>query len=222
MTWNLKDLRDACAFIGRDEKVHIERVDSIDRSIEIFAYHLSEAKQINDGIQPSTTQAVLELVLTPDSKKVDLWHKQLAVQANTQAALHNARSMYDLFSQLVNGLLLHKPIATSSCDINKVARKLEDGQLKYHLVKVLSSDEYIYISALVNTIKHRNLVSFGARVSFETGDAGIQFRRFKYRDRMFEPMWVDQVLRYAHIVKNNLVTAGTLVNDLVVHNKRGR
>ena len=99
------------------------------------------------------------------------------------------------------------------CDFYKVIQKLEDSGLKSHLLELQSSDEYLYINAFVNTMKHRNLVKFGSKISFIDDEAGVYFEKFEYNGSSFESLWAEQVLEKTISVKNSLIKAGVLLNE---------
>jgi len=114
-TWHIPKLENFLKEM-ENSKDHIERVQSVSRAIDIFQYHLYMAKDSNDSIEASTPREAMELVFIPDDKRQFVFDTKLATQANTQASIHSARSIYDLFAQLVNGLLLDDPLAVHKCD----------------------------------------------------------------------------------------------------------
>ena len=100
-----------------NSKDHIERVKSVSRAIDIFQYHLYTAKEANDLIKPSNPREAMELVLTTKDK---FFEAKLEIQANTQASIHSARAIYDLFAQLINGFLLNPPLGIHNCAFFKI------------------------------------------------------------------------------------------------------
>ncbi len=214
-SWDLESLRDFVKSSGEASQRPIEIIDSIDRAIQLFRYHLYEAKDANDRIDPKSPREAVELVLTPSDKVEALHREKIIIQANTQSAAQNARSIHDIFAQLANCLILQDAIEVVSCDIYRVKDKLDSGPLKQHLELLLLSPEYRYINAMVNTIKHRNLVPFGAQVSMESGDAGVRFQSFEYKDEPYPKLWAEEVLEYSLYVKNSVVIAGALLKEHV-------
>ncbi|WP_413110771.1 hypothetical protein [Thaumasiovibrio sp. DFM-14] len=211
--WNIKALKDHSIALNGEDKSTIERINSTSRAIDIFCYHLEQAKTQNDLTIGSTPREQMELVMPPEEKMLEVWKRKLAIQANTQACIHTARSIHDLFAQLVNGLLFQNPIAVHDCDVYKVTQKLEDGELKTALSNLLGSFEFKYVNAFVNTIKHRNLVDFGALVSFEENRSGVQFNGFKFKGEPYDKLWAEDVLKLTLTVKNTVITAGCLLNQ---------
>jgi hypothetical protein len=209
--WNLKELKGLIENIDNIE-VHFERIKSISRSMDLLQYHLYTAKKANDLILPKNQREAIELVFIPESKQDFAFETKLKIQANTLASIHTVRSIYDLFAQLVNGLLLIPPLPVYSCDFIKVTEKLPSSELKIYLKELSQSDEFLYINAFVNTIKHRNLVDFEASIKFDTGISGVEFKAFSYSSRDFPAMWAEDVLKQSLSVKNAIVTAGTILN----------
>jgi hypothetical protein len=217
-SWNFKALKDRSIAINGEDKLTIERINSTSRAIDIFCYHLEQAKIQNDLTKNdltigSTLLEKMELVIPPEEKRLELWERKLSIQANTQACIYTARSIHDLFAQLVNGLLFQNPIAVHDCDVYKVTQKLEDGELKTTLSNLLGSFEFKYVNAFVNTIKHRNLVDFGTLVSFEENRSGVQFKGFKFKGEPYDKLWAEDVLKLTLTVKNTVITAGCLLNQ---------
>lgn len=211
-SWNVESLRKFVEAKHSDNTFAIENIKSIDRAIDIFRYHFEQAKSQNDLILADTPTEQMRLIFPPEDKREELWKRKLAIQANTQACIHSARSIHDLFAQLINSLLLSNPIAIHHCDVHKVTQKIEDIELKKAMSSLLDSYEFQYVNAFVNTIKHRNLVDFGASVSLVENKSGVQFKSFKFNDILYEKMWVEDVLILILEVKNTVVTAGPLLN----------
>jgi hypothetical protein len=207
-TWHIPKLENTLKEM-ENSKVHIERVKSVSRAIDIFQYHLHTAEEANDLIEPSNRREAMELVLAQKDK---FFETKLEIQANTQASIHSARAIYDLFAQLINGLLLNTPLAVHKCDFFKIKDKLTNSELKGHLNHLSTTEEFLYVNAFVNTIKHRNLVSFGALIDFESGKSGVKFQSFQYSDKEYPAMWAEDVLKYSLFVKNAIITSGDHLN----------
>lgn len=143
-TWHIPHLENSLKQM-ENSKVHVERIKSVSRAIDIFQYHLYTAKDSNDSIEASNPREAMELVFIPEGKHQSIFETKLAIQANTQASIHSARSIYDLFSQLVNGLLL----AVHKCDFFKLKEKLPESELKDHLSQVslvLNSNHLVIVA----------------------------------------------------------------------------
>ncbi len=56
---------------------------------------------------------------------------------------------------------------------------------------------------------------FGAQVSFELDQAGVQFKSFEYKGTMYPKLWAKDVLEQSLDVKNTIISAGRKLNNLV-------
>lgn len=161
-TWHIPHLENSLKQM-ENSKEHVERIKSVSRAIDIFEYHLYTAKDSNDSIEASNPREAMELVFIPEGKHQSVFETKLAIQANTQASIHSARSIYDLFAQLVNGLLLAEPLAVHKCDFFKLKDKLPESELKEHLNQLSSTQEFLYVNAFVNTLG-ANIVVFNSKL----------------------------------------------------------
>jgi len=212
-SWSFKALREHVKSCNNEgSELNIERIKSIDRAIDIYRYHLHLAKTQNDLVQAETPRDQMRLIFPPEENREEIWERKLAIQANTQACIHSARAIHDLFAQLVNSLVLDSEVPVSNCDINKVTKGLQSSDLKEHLRALLDSDAFKYVNAFVNTIKHRNIVEFSSLISFETNECGVRFKGFRFNGSEFDQMWVEDVLKVTLEVKNTVVTAGCILN----------
>jgi len=210
--WNLNKLRKYVEKNYSDPKIYLAQINSIGRTVDIFIYHMSTAKALIDRIEPKDHKDALNPIIPPKEKKFQLHDIRLGIQSETQATVHNARSIHDMFSQIANGLLISPPMEIAKCNIVGLAKKLPPSDLKDSIREMLDSESYSYINAFVNTIKHRNLVEFSARIDFQEGKGGVQFQGFEYGGRYFKPLWAVQVIENALEVKNRIVMAGRLLN----------
>ena len=214
MSWNLNELIEYIRVHTGDAISHIERVDSLDRTLDVFMYHYDEALSAIKRIEPKSEMDAVRLVLTPKALKEDVSKEKMVIQANTLAAIYNVRAANDIFAQLINGLVLPEKLSIDRCDINKVFEAIDNSNLKSQLSNLLISDNYTYISDFVNTIKHRNLILFGAEVSFKTGESGVKFKGFEYKERRHEQRWALDVLEMTMDIKCLIADAGIELNKL--------
>jgi hypothetical protein len=127
------------------------------------------------------------------------------------------RGMFDIFSHLVNGLVLASAVPVPKCDISKVAKLLPQSELKDHLNELLSSEWFSYVVGSINTTKHRWLIQHQFSVSFEESSAGIWFDAFEYAGKHHPSYWSGAVLQGVLNVKNTMIACGRSLNRLVLH-----
>lgn len=165
-------------------------------------------------VQPSGKENFL-LVLGA-SKQDEFEYAKVVSEAHLIGCLHTARGLWDLFAQLLNSTILQTSIPINACDIAKVAAALPNSPLQVRVNELLSSHWYRYVSAFINTTKHRQLVQHMPSVSFVEDRAGIRVGAFKYGATTFDAYWGTQVLEGAIEVRNGIVACGRLLNLAVL------
>jgi hypothetical protein len=212
--WNLGALRAYVKAKHDDEGELQELIRSIDRSVRIFRYHMTSARDAMKGVvRTESTEISLDAVRAffGDQRDEFEWAK-IVNEAHLIGCLHTARGMWDIYSQLLNRLVVPTPLPTERCDIVRVAAALPASLVRDQTEALLQSHWYGYVSAFVNTTKHRQLVQHLASVSFEEKRAGIRVGAFSYNGKSFPAYWDDQVLEGAIEVKNGVVHCGRTLN----------
>jgi hypothetical protein len=216
-TWHLEELRAHIRAQSENDKRLVGVVNSIGRSIWIFNYHLYTARDALKGIIDESdhlSMANFELVSGISDKQKEYDRAKITHEANLIGALQTTRNIYDMFSQLVNGLLLSSSIPVEDCNISRVVKKMADSELKRCLAELLDSHWFAFVAGFVNTTKHRQLVQHQFSISFEEGAVGIQIGAFEYNRKQFPPYWSDEVLRGVLSVKNKIVDCGCALNAM--------
>jgi len=126
-SWNFKGLREYIKLCNKKSELDLERINSIVRAIDIYRYHMDQAKTQNDLVQAGTPR---EQIFPPEERREDIWERKLVIQANIQACIHSARAIHDLFAQLINSLILNSKISVFKCDIKKVTEELQSSDFK--------------------------------------------------------------------------------------------
>lgn len=213
--WSLKDLRDFIIHEHNKDQGLLDLVSSIDRGISIFRYHFSTARDsladfYDDDAKAHKQHVERAFGISEDQEEFQL--AKIANEANTIAAIYTVRSVFDLFSQLVRGLLLEGKLSENACNIYRVRDHLQDGALRTSIERLLESEGFRYINAFVNVTKHRSLVKYGSWVDFVNDKAGVKFSAFEYRDEQFPALWSGEILEKILTTKNEIVTAGNALN----------
>ena len=218
--WNLEELSSRVRAARADADVVLELIKSISRSVQIFRYHMETARDALKGIVNETEpqgQENFMLILGASEKQGEFAYAKVVSEANIIGCLYTTRSLWDLFAQLVNTLVLVEPLAVSDCDINRVVAAMPVSPLKARLHDLLQSHWYTYVAAFINTTKHRQLVQHMMTVSMEEDRAGIRIGGFTYRAKSFRTYWGHEVLEGAIEVKNAIVECGRLLNASYVN-----
>jgi hypothetical protein len=218
--WNLEELRSRVRTARSDADEVLELINSISRSVQIFRYHMETGRDALKGIVNETEPQGPEnfmLILGASERQGEFAYAKIVGEANIIGCLYAARSLWDLFAQLVNALVLVEPLAVSACDINRVVAAMPASPLRTRLDALLRSHWYTYVAAFINTTKHRQLVQHMMTVSIEEDRAGIRIGGFTYRAKSFKTYWGHEVLEGAIDVKNAIIECGRLLNASYVN-----
>ncbi len=202
----------------------LELINSISRSIQIFQYHMTTArgamKGIIDETKPQSSENLM-LIFGVSERQDQFAYAKIVSEANILGCLYTARSLWDLFGQLVNALILVAPLTVDCCNIKSVHGLMSASPLKVKLDGLLKSHWYTYVEAFINTTKHRQLVQHMMTVSIEKDRAGIRIGSFAYnrynRTKLFKTYWCHEVLEGAIEVKNKIIECGRLLNASYVN-----
>jgi hypothetical protein len=218
--WNLAALRIAAKTRPARETAILEIIHSIDRYDSIFRFHLFGARDAMKGVihaGPGSEMSNLSLILRNSDRQDDFDTAKIASEAHILGCIHTTRALFDVFANLVNELLLNRSVPIGRCDVRVATAALAPSALKSTLEDILSSDWFDYISAFVNTAKHRQLVKHAFHVSFVGEDAGIRIEPFDYNGRSF-PGYTDQeILAGILEVKNRILDCGRALNAEVMN-----
>jgi len=193
----------------------LEFLDSIDRSTLLLRYHGISArdalKDLVDESNPHNEENML-LMLGISTNQDEYSYAKLANEAHIIGAIHTIRSMLDMFGQLLNGLMLNNSIPVKDCTIQKARDALPDSALRQDMDELLDSYWFKYVSAFINTVKHRRLVQHAFSLSFQENAAGIRIGAFSYRDDHYDAHWGMDVLKGVYELSNRTVQCGIALN----------
>lgn len=190
----------------------------MDRSHAIFHYHFYTArdalKGLLDDTDPTGVRNMKAVFGISDRSELNVAYT--VSEANLIACMHTLRGSIDIFSHLINGLLLRGSIAKRNCDIFKVQQALPPSELKDEIGALLASHWFGYVAAFINTTKHRQLVEHAVSVSFEENRAGVRLGKFEYEGTSYPQYWGHEVLAGVADVKNGLLGCGRVLNRVCV------
>jgi hypothetical protein len=206
--WNLDALREHIRRHGADKEFLLEVCDSLGRSVDIFRDHLFTAGDALKGIIDESYSVDQALDVVWVEQREAYRNAMIVSEAHLLGCFHVARSRFDIFAQLVNGLVLNSSISIGDCDIRRVHGALDASDLKDQIGQLLESTWFGYVSGFLNTTKHRRLVRHSFTGSFEENVAGIRIGAFKYGSQSYPAYWANEVLGGVVEVKNRIVTWG--------------
>jgi hypothetical protein len=165
------------------------------------------------GESDSTDIEMMKYALGIHEQQEEKVKADLISEASIISSIYTVRAIYDMFSHLVNGLVLAGELREHECDIKKVSKKLPDSTLQSKLTSLLDSNWFKYVDGFINTTKHRNLVGHSFTISFQENKAGARIAGFSYGNDTHESFWARELLEGIVSVKNDLILCGDSLND---------
>lgn len=211
--WDLDALRAYVRQVGSDDL--LQNIDSLARIVEIFGYHFQTArdsmKELVDFEEPLALENI-KLMMRISEKQREFCLETLACEANVIACVQVSRNMCDIFSHLVNSIVLNNKFSERSCEVQKVFEAMPSSPLQKMLGQLLGSSAYRYVLAFCNTTKHRRVLLRRFVLSGDEGVVGLMFPQFEYREVTYASRWHRDILADALEVRNALVGCGRALN----------
>jgi len=212
--WSLSDLKQHIRAHRPDAKPLLNVIESLGRAELIFNYHFYAARDalkifVGDG-EVDHINVIKALLGEADRIETNLAY--IRSEAHLTACIHTVRGSLDIFSNLINALLLEERIPLHVCDIYKAHQALGESPLKAQLGALLGSSWFTYMSGLINVTKHRQLVRHEVAVSMEENRSGVRIGSFEYKGKAFPAYWGIEVLTGVLEVKNTFVACGRTLN----------
>lgn len=219
--WKLKELEQWIKLNRPDEKQAAALPKSLGRSALIIKYHANLAREAFAQFKKSDDNHSGMLVAML-SLKPEFGMAALAHEANVIATIHTVRNYADIFSQLVNSLVMVKPLTEKECTFGLVASRIPDSALKQGMVDLNSSYWFRYLAAFSNISKHRRLLQSKPSVSFEEGVSGVRVEPFSYTlsakegEIDFRQCWGHQLLEETFNVYRRILELGIELNSQLI------
>ncbi|MEG4997496.1 hypothetical protein [Microcoleus sp. B4-D4] len=179
--------------------------------------------------------------LTLELGSAQFLNTQLEVEIYLESIASNLHSLADVLAQIINEIVL-KPllpcaehISSEQVDLNKVKTKLDKVKTKLvgltldsakdryisqiidSIENLSNSSEFLYISAFVNTIKHRRLLNTTYHLQVDRGsliDIGFKLEEFDYKGSHFPEMPCRSiVIEYRQELIDFIFDIGNSVNN---------
>ncbi len=105
---------------------------------------------------------------------------QISAEAHMNAYAQVTHSLADIFATALSIVLLPNPI--NKVNFYRVCKEIKDSipQIHQSIDKLLVSDEFQYLNAYTNTIKHISLVDVSASMAGDGSHSGLQIKAFSY------------------------------------------
>jgi len=150
------------------------------------------------------------------------WNKaQFASEAHTEAATQVLHSMVDILAQIINKVVLRDGLPEDKVTLNSIVRELGKQGIANKIVaaidKLQNSEEFRYINAFVNTIKHRRLLDTTYRLEYGKGkrnEKAVCFREFEYKGDSYGFTWATDIIGpYKNRIVELISEIGIAVNE---------
>ncbi len=180
MVWDLETFKQLCDSKSLpDSRVYQKALYGKNIKALILVEKLVEIQKIFWNTYPS--------FMITDSQANKAFSKMLIEsEIYMEAAIQNIHSMADILCQIINVVLLNSTLHEAKVDLNSVILKLDSmskHNVKNALENLRNSDEFKYIAAFSNTIKHRRLMDTDYHAKLGGGTAnthGLRFIEFTY------------------------------------------
>ena len=218
MNWDLAKLREHIDRVYGCDSVQRSFLDSIDRYILIQVYHRNQATDAMKGIVHEGDGSIFantRFVLGVAENQQDYAFAKIANEANLIALIYATRATYDIFSQLVNSLVLNDQFSIERCNIGKVGDALPESSLKAELKRVRELSWYRWLMDFVNTVKHRQLVKHSFAVNMQKSGAGIFIESFEYKKRKHPKCSDSEIIGGVIELAKGIVPCGHALNNIL-------
>lgn len=219
-TWNLKEIRDYIDCIenlsAQNKKHLVEIVNSIDRYVLIFRYHgrlIYKELAAHFKNEEISDPEKFSLVMGLSPRQAAYEYSWIACEANFISCVHTVRNMYDVFSQIVNSLILNNSISPEKCNILRVKNELQPSTLKNEINKLLESEWFGYVGALSNTIKHHRFIKGTPRITLADNRFELRMNGFEYKGKTYDDYWISDALKGIESVQNQIINCGNILNN---------
>jgi|GEM_PF-3057273 len=208
--WDVKALRDAIASAHGEELASkaYECAQSLAIRQDYIYYHYWEVKRLLDNELISTDSITIarDYILGKSPEKYNEFHlKRRQAEANLIALLQCVHASYDHLGHVIYFALNFDSNPLFRIDIDKISIrsvywKLPVGRLKEAVNALLSDKTMKHVAALVNTSKHRSIVTAPITVSFvaDTQPHGLRFKAFKYGNDQYLEQWAMPFVNTAY------------------------
>ncbi len=213
-TWSFEELRDLCRRKGISEEV-ISKFSTYTTSLD-WRYHRAKfhAEQAHN-----TWKALLAQSFTFGDEKYSI--AEFSYEAYVEACVQSLHSMGDILGQIINILILNGHFTEDQASIKKVAHYTEINNMApdvlEELNKLINSNEFCYIEAFCNTIKHRRIILTEYRAEYGgdyRNEEGLVFVEFDYKGVTYSKTWAKDIIdKYREEIFKLVVEVGLKLND---------
>jgi hypothetical protein len=213
-TWSFEELRDLCRKRGIPND-SISTFSTFATSLDWRYYRAKfHAEQAHNILKDLFAQSFA----FGDEKYNEA---EFSYEAYVEACVQSLHSMGDILSQIINILILGNHFSEDDVSIKRVARYMATKGLAPDVLieinKLLNSNEFSFIEAFCNTIKHRRLIETKYRSEYGgdyRNEEGLVFVEFNYKGVTYPKTWAKDIIdKYREEVFKLVVEVGLKIND---------
>ena len=243
MKWEIRVLEDAVRLVHGDlyaDKIR-DPLDSFAWKTDITYFHACESERVikealasTNGIKKEDPDyiAIVKAILfsaSPDRANSHILAAQFMAEAHIIASAQALHSLFDIISSIIYWSFkldtVPEPLSVKKLNlysINKTLRKLPIFTVTANLIdSTISSSEFEYLNAYVNTTKHKSLISSNLSASFKADNRnGMLINGFSYTDlytskhTYYSCKWsYDFLFKENHSLLLKLISIGNSLND---------
>ena len=224
LPWNIAELRKAVEIRhGRElSEVTYQCAQSIPKRQQYMKYHYSEAKKFTSAeFEHLDPQKVLRDFVLGASAESDAFHRRrIQAEANLLALLQCVHATSDNLGHVIYYALNFEadPIRRTQphkISIFSVGNALPPSLLKAAVKSLIDDLELKHVAALVNVLKHRNVIGTPISVSFveDVETHGLRFEGFHYKNEWYPQKWAMRFVQSAfNALQSHVLGIGSLLN----------
>ena len=210
LKWDLEEFRNLCQQQGLE--VPEDYINSINRKLEFASYHAQKCNEVMEELFEGNEV---------DFQRKEWSEAEFEYEGHFLAFAHSLHSLGDVFAQILNLVLLSPALKEENVSLKPVRNTLDQRGGKQawvnHIDDLINSNEYDYLNALENIIKHRRLIKkfYRTEVGEKTDNkTGLKFKEFTYRNKQYPEVWLDDLLEtYPSELRSRIISMGIALNE---------
>jgi hypothetical protein len=212
-TWSFKKLRELCRKKGISERVIAKfstYATSLDWRYARAKFHAEQADHVWEELFAKSFTFGDEIYNVA----------AFSYEAYVEACVQSLHSMGDILGQIINIVILENILCEETLYLNRVADYMEQNgiasDILNELKKLINSNEFCYIKAFCNTIKHRRLIKSQFRNDYDKNyyKLGLVFDEFNYKVKTYPQTWGDDIIdKYREEIINLVIEVGIKISN---------
>ena len=213
-TWSFEELRDLC----RKRGISSDSISNFSTYATSLNWRYHRAKFHTEQAH-NIWKDLMAQSFTFGDEKYNV--AEFSYEAYVEACVQSLHSMGDILGQIINILILAGHFTEDDASIKKVARHIgiigAAPDVLIELNKLINSNDFCYIEAFCNTIKHRRLIKTEYRAEYGgdyRNEEGLVFVEFNYKGVTYQKTWAKDIInKYREEIFKLVVETGLKLNE---------